>query len=80
MEQELGEQEIEWTQVSETSGDSFNENVSTQIVQQSAVLSSELTGLLDLSGFLKMPGDEVLKIKIEYQAMDEMNPAFLGRL
>lgn len=80
MEQELGEQEIERTQVSETSGDSFNESVSTQIVRQSAVLSSELTALPDLSGYLKIPGDEVLKIKIEYQAMDEMNPAFLGRL
>ena len=41
---------------------------------------TELTALPDLSGYLKMPGDEVLKIKIEYQAMDEMNPAFLGRL
>lgn len=80
MEQELGEQEIERTQVSETSGDSFNENVSTQIVRQSAVLSSELTALPDLSGYLKMPGDDVLKIKIEYLAMDEINPAFLGRL
>ena len=80
MEQELGEQEIERTQVSETSGDSFNENVSTQIVRQSAVLSSELTALPDLSGYLKIPGDEIVKIKVEYQSMDEMNPAFLGRL
>ena len=80
MEQELGEQEIERTQVSETSGDSFNENVSTQIVRQSAVLSSELTALPDLYGYLKIPGDEIVKIKVEYQSMDEMNPAFLGRL
>lgn len=79
MEQELGEQEIERTQVSETSGDSFNESVSTQIVRQSAVLSSELTALPDLYGYLKMPGDEVLKFRIEYQAMDEVNLAFLHR-
>jgi len=77
MEQELGEQEIERIQVSETLGDSFNENVSTQIVRQSAVLSSELTALPDLHGFLKMPGDEVLKVRIEYQKMDEVNVAFL---
>jgi len=41
------------------------------------VLSSELTALPDLHGFLKMPGDEVLKVRIEYQKMDEVNPAFL---
>jgi type IV secretory pathway TraG/TraD family ATPase VirD4 len=77
MEQELGEQEIERTHISETSGDSFNESTSTQIVRQSAVLSSELTGLPDLQGYLKIPGDEIAKIRIEYVKMDDVNPAFV---
>jgi len=43
----------------------------------SAVLSSELTALPDLYGYLKIPGDEIVKIKIEYRKMDEVNLAFL---
>jgi type IV secretory pathway TraG/TraD family ATPase VirD4 len=77
MEQELGEQEIERTHISETSGDSFNESTSTQIVRQSAVLSSELTGLPDLQGYLKIPGDEIAKIRIKYVKMDDVNQAFV---
>lgn len=82
MEQELGEQEIERLQVSDSysinnGGDSQGQSTSKQIIRQAAVLSSELLGLPDLSGFLKLPGDEIAQIKVDYVKMPDVNPAFV---
>jgi len=83
MELELGEQEIERTQVNDSfssndGGGSQSQSVSTQVVRQSAVLASELMGLPDLHGFVKLPGDEIARIKVEYVAMPDVNPAYEG--
>lgn len=81
MEHELGEQEIERTQVNDSfstsdNGQSQSQNTSTQVVRQSTVLASEIMGLPDLQGYLKIPGDEIARIKVEYVAMPDQNPAF----
>lgn len=81
MESELGEQEIERQQVNDSfstndHGQSQSQSVSTQVVRQSAVLASEVMGLPDLRGFLKVPGDEIARIEVEYVGMPDMNPAF----
>lgn len=81
MEQELGEQEIERTQINDSTstsdnGESNSQSTSTQVVRQSAVLGSEIMGLPDLHGFLKMPGDEIARIEVEYVGMTDINPAF----
>jgi len=81
MEHELGEQEIERTQVNDSfstsnNGHSQSQNTSTHVVRQSTVLTSEIMGLPDLQGFLKIPGDEIARIKVEYVAMPDRNPAF----
>lgn len=81
MESELGDQEITRYQVndsfsSNSQGGSSSSSTSTQVVRQSAVLASEVMGLPDLQGFLKMPGDEIARIKVDYVSMPEVNPAF----
>lgn len=81
MEQELGEQEIERTQTNDSfssnqGGNSQSESTSTQVVRQSAVLASEIMGLPDLQGYLKMPGDEIARIEVEYIGMADVNPAY----
>lgn len=81
MEHELGEQEIERQQVNDSisaseRGISQSQSTSTQVVRQSAVLASELMGLPDLNGYLKMPGDEIARIAVGYMSMPEVTPAF----
>lgn len=81
MEQELGEQEIERTQVSNSSssndeGTSKSQSISTQVVRQSAVLASEIMALPDLQGYVKIPGNKIARISIQYEAMPDKNPAF----
>jgi len=81
MEHELGEQEIERTQINDSfstnnQGSSESQSMSTQVVRQSAVLASEDMGLPDLEGFLKIPGDEIARIKVEYVSMPDVNRAF----
>jgi len=81
MEQELGEQEIERMQVNDSfstndHGQSQSQSTSTQVVRQSAVLASEVMGLPDLQGFLKLPGDEIARIQVDYVSMPEVNKAF----
>jgi type IV secretory pathway TraG/TraD family ATPase VirD4 len=81
MEHELGEQEIERSQVNDSfsmsdNGQTQSQSTSTQVVRQSAVLASEIMGLPDLQGFLKIPGDEIARIRVEYVAMPDQNPAF----
>lgn len=81
MEHELGDQEIERVQVNDSfsqndQGQSQSQSTSTQVVRQSAVLASEVMGLPDLHGFLKIPGDEIARIEVEYVGMPDVNPAF----
>lgn len=81
MEHELGEQEIERGQVNESismsdSGETQSRSSSVQIMRQSAVLASEIMGLPDLNGYLKLPGDEIAHVRIEYVAMPDQNAAF----
>lgn len=81
MEHELGEQEIERGQVNDSfsmsdSGQTQSQSTSTQVVRQSTVLASEIMGLPDLQGFLKIPGDEIARIRVEYVAMPDQNPPF----
>jgi type IV secretory pathway TraG/TraD family ATPase VirD4 len=83
MEHELGEQEIERNQLNESfstndHGTSQSESMSTQVVRQSTVLASEVMGLPDLNGFLKLPGDEIARIAVDYVSMPDVNPAFEG--
>jgi type IV secretory pathway TraG/TraD family ATPase VirD4 len=82
MELELGEQEIERTQMNDSfstneGGSSQSQSTSTQVVRQSAVLGSEIMGLPDLHGFLKLPGNEIARIEVEYVGMSDVNPAFV---
>lgn len=81
MEHELGDQEIERIQVNDSfsqndQGQSQSQSTSPQVVRQSAVLASEVMGLPDLHGFLKIPGDEIARIEVEYVGMPDVNPAF----
>lgn len=81
MEHELGEQEIERTQINDSfsssdGGHSNSQSISTQVVRQSTVLASEIMSLPDLQGFLKIPGDEIARITVEYVSMAEQNAAF----
>jgi type IV conjugative transfer system coupling protein TraD len=81
MEHELGEQEIERMQINDSfsasgNGPSQSQSTSTQVVRQSTVLASELMGLPDLRGYLKIPGDDIARIQVEYVAMPDQNPAF----
>lgn len=86
---ELGEQDIDRLQVSAGEGtstatmggsnsQSSNNNYTMQRVRQAAVLSSEVLNLPDLHGYLKLPGQPVATVKIEYQAMPEAQAAFEG--
>jgi type IV secretory pathway TraG/TraD family ATPase VirD4 len=81
MEQELGEQEIGRSNLNDSfnvgeNGQSRSQSSSTQVLRQSAVLSSEIMNLPDLNGYLKLPGDEISQIQIDYVAMPEKMPAF----
>lgn len=48
-----------------------------QRVRQAAIMSSEVLNLPDLQGF-KIPGQPVATVKIDYQAMPEVEPAYLS--
>ena len=88
---ELGEQDIDRLQMTTGQGtstggmmnpghgsESFNTNYNMQRVRQAAIMSSEVLNLPDLQGFLKMPGQPVATVKVEYQAMPEVEPAYLS--
>lgn len=85
MEEELGQQEIERF-VSSTSqsspgifsegGGSSSQSTNQQFTRQSTVMASEIMGLENLHGFLKMPGDTIHRIKLDYVSMPESQPAF----
>ena len=88
---ELGEQDIDRLQMTTGQGtssggltnpgqssESFNTNYNMQRVRQAAIMSSEVLNLPDLQGFLKIPGQPVATVKIDYQAMPEVEPAYLS--
>lgn len=84
-EQEIGEQEVERQEVSNSTstrlGDMPNhtENVSKRRSQQMAVLASEVQGLPDLHGFLKLVGLPVARVVLQYVGMSEKNKPFEGK-
>lgn len=83
MEQELGEQEIERDSFNESlsqsdNGMSNSYGMSTQVVRQAAVLASEISGLPDLTGYLKVPGDEVALVKVDYLKMPDVVAPYVG--
>lgn len=83
MEDELGQQEIDRLTVSKSkkSTDLLEANTSKshQFTRQSAVMASEIMGLQDLNGYLKMPGETIHRVKLDYVSMPEVQPAFLAR-
>lgn len=84
-EQELGEQEVERQEVSNSTsrrmGDmpSSSENISTRRSQQMAVLASEVQGLADLHGFLKLIGLPIARVVLQYVSMPEANRPYVGK-
>ena len=88
---ELGEQDIDRLQMTTGQGtssggvlnpghssESSNTSYNMQRVRQAAILSSEILNLPDLHGFLKIPGQPVGAVQVEYQAMPEVQPGFQG--
>lgn len=78
MEHELGDQEIERVQVN----DSFSQERSRPKSKSKHIYASgspvggigpEVMGLPDLHGFLKIPGDEIARIEVEYAGMPNVN-------
>lgn len=80
MEEELGQQEIvrEVTSNSSSKTELFGGSISTsqQFSRQAAVMASEIMALPNLHGFLKMPGDAVHRVQLDYVTMPEVQPAF----
>lgn len=80
MEDELGQQEIERATRSDSKSKTefFGGSTSTsqQYTRQSAVMASEIMALENLHGYLKMPGDTIHQVKLDYVAMPEVQPAF----
>jgi len=85
--QELGEQEINQAQYSTSTGTSsghighthYSKSSSTsyQIKRQSTVMASEIMGLPDLSGYLKLPDAPIGQVALVYEALDEKQGAFV---
>lgn len=80
MEEELGHQEIERTSISSSSPDyelfKGSTTTSQQYTRQATVMASEIMGLENLHGFLKMPGDAIHRVQLDYVAMPEVQPAY----
>lgn len=80
MEEELGQQEIERVIAGESSnkaewlGGSVSKNQ--QYTRQSAVMASEIMGLQNLHGYLKMPGETIHRVQLDYVSMPEVQPAY----
>ncbi|MGQ5273750.1 type IV secretion system DNA-binding domain-containing protein [Xanthomonas arboricola pv. corylina] len=80
MEEELGQQEIERTTRSDSAskGEFLKGSISSsqQYTRQSTVMASEIMGLENLHGYLKMPGDTIHRVALDYVAMPEVQPTF----
>ncbi len=84
-EDEIGKQEVERREVSNSTNSrpgelpSSSENISTRRTEQSAVLASEIQGLPDLHGFLKLIGMPVARVYIEPMTMPNVVPPFIAQ-
>jgi type IV secretory pathway TraG/TraD family ATPase VirD4 len=80
MEDELGQQEIERLVQSDSKSKTelFGGSTSTsqQFSRQAAVMASEIMGLENLHGFIKLPGDAIHRVKLDYVGMPEVQPSF----
>ncbi len=82
MEKELGKQEVRRPEVSTGTSQrvgelaSTSENRSDRVVEQSAVMASEIQGLPNLHGFLKLAGMPLARIILQYVSMPDLRPAF----
>lgn len=88
---ELGQQDVDRLQMTTGQGssnggltnpgqssESSNTNYSTQRIRQAAIISSEIMNLPDLNGFLKIPGQPVGTVEIEYRSMEEIEQAYIS--
>ncbi|MFC0170809.1 type IV secretion system DNA-binding domain-containing protein [Pseudoduganella danionis] len=84
-ENELGEQEVKRAEVSNSTSTRIgelpnnSENVSERRSQQMAVLASEVQGLPDLHGFLKLIGLPIARVVLQYVAMPEQMPPYVAK-
>lgn len=84
-ENELGEQEIERKETSSSTstrlGDmpSNSENTSQRRTQQMAVLASEIQGLPDLQGYLKLIGLPIARVALQYVGMPKVKQPFVSQ-
>lgn len=84
MEEELGQQEIERTTASSSTsssrsdffGGSDSKSTNQQYTRQSAVMASEIMALENLHGYLKLPGDVIHRVTLDYVGMPDLHPAF----
>ena len=81
---ELGEQDIARLAVSQSEGassggTSVSTNVNVHHVRQSAVLASEVLNLPDLHGFLKLPGQPIGRVALEYRTILPREAAYQPR-
>lgn len=84
-EKELGRQEVIRPETSNSTSQrtgelpSSSENRSTRVVEQPAVLAGELLTLPNLSGFLKLVGLPIARVKLEYTSQPDNMPAFVAK-
>lgn len=84
-ENELGEQEVKRAEVSNSTSTRLgelpntSENTSERRSQQMAVLASEVQGLADLHGFLKLIGLPIARVVLQYVGMPELNTPYMGK-
>lgn len=80
MEDELGQQEIMRTVEGKSRNDKDlfggSTSVNQQYTRQSAVMASEVMALPNLHGYLKMPGETIHRVQLDYVGMPEVNPSF----
>jgi type IV secretory pathway TraG/TraD family ATPase VirD4 len=81
---EFGMQDIEREMVSHTKSGSFwddnsreSETHSVSYSSQRTVLASEIAGLPDLKGYLKIPGVPIGRVKIDYKKREEVAESFV---
>lgn len=82
-EDDLGVQEVERKEVSKSTsssregGPSRSSSESWRREHRATVLASEIASLPDLAGFLKLPGDDIVRVNLPYAKMQEINAPFV---
>ena len=82
-EDDLGVQEVERKEVSKSTsssregGPSRSSSESWRREHRATVLASEIASLPDLAGFLKLPGDDIVRVNLAYAKMQEINAPFV---